>query len=224
MRASVIIPTLNEVSRVGAAIHSAFAAGASEVLVSDGGSTDDTAEVARELGARVITGVTMRARQLNRAAAEATGELLLFLHADTLLPRDGLDAAAAALRGGAVFGGFRLRFLEAGFRMRYVETMVNLRTRITRAPWGDQAQFTTAEALNRAGGYPDFPLMEDYELARRMKRLGPTVVLPLFVETSGRRFLEKGVMRTSIMNWTIVAAYHAGVSPERLAAWYRQSS
>lgn len=222
MRASVIIPTLNEASRVGAAIRSAFAAGAAEVLVSDGGSEDATADVAREHGARVIASERMRARQLNRAAAEATGAMLLFLHADTVLPRDAITVAADALRGGAVFGGFRLRFLERGPRMRYVETMVNLRTRMTRAPWGDQAQFTTAEMFARAGGYPDFPLMEDYELARRMKRIGRTTLLPLSVETSGRRFLEKGVVRTSIVNWWIVAAYHAGISPERLASWYRR--
>lgn len=221
MRASVIIPTLNEEEHVGAAIDSALEAGAREVLVSDAGSTDATVAIAREHGARVIVSERMRARQLNRAASEATGEMLLFLHADTRLPRKAIDVAAVTLRGGAVFGGFRLRFLEGGWRLRYVQTMVNARTRITRAPWGDQAQFTTRDAFTRVGGYPDYPLMEDYELARRMKRLGTTVLLPLYVETSGRRFLAKGVVRTSIVNWSIVAAYHAGVSPERLAKWYR---
>lgn len=221
MRASVIIPTLNEEEHVAEAIRSALAAGAAEVIVSDGGSRDRTVEVARAAGARVIASERTRARQLNRAADEATGEMLLFLHADTRLPARAVDVAAVSLRGGAVFGGFRVRFAEQGWRLRYVQTMINLRTRLTRAPWGDQAQFTTSDAFARIGGYPDYPLMEDYELARRMKRIGRTVVLPLFVETSGRRFLSKGVIRTSAINWSIVAAYHAGVSPERLAKWYR---
>ena len=222
MRVSVIIPALNEEARIGAAIDSAFAAGAQEVIVSDGGSDDATLSVAGEHRARVLQCERVRARQLNAGAAASAGDILVFLHADTLLPSGAAAAIADALAGGAVFGGLRLRFLERSWRLRYVETMVNFRTRLTRAPWGDQAQFTSHAHFDAAGGYPDFPLMEDYELARRMKRLGRTVLLPLAVRTSGRRFLERGVVRTSILNWLIVAAYHAGVSPARLARWYRK--
>ena len=210
---SVIVPTLNEAAHIGATIDAAFAAGAAEVLVCDGGSSDATTAIARERGARVIAGERRRARQLNRGAAEASGEWLLFVHADTLLPAGACEAVA---KSGADFGGFFIDFLEPGWRLRYVAFMVNLRTRLSRAPWGDQGHFARRAAFP---GYPDFPIMEDYELARRMRRRA--AILPLKVRTSGRRFLQKGVIRTSVINWTIVVAYHCGVSPERLAQWYR---
>lgn len=210
---SVIIPTLNEEAHLGATIDAAFAAGAAEVIVSDGGSSDATLTVARSHGARVIAGERRRARQLNRGAEEASGEWLLFVHADTLLPA---GACEAVVRSRADFGGFFIDFVEPGWRLRYVAFMVNARTRLTRAPWGDQGHFARRSAFP---GYPDFPLMEDYELARRMRKRA--AILPLQVRTSGRRFLKKGVFRTSVINWTVVIAYHLGVSPERLARWYR---
>lgn len=212
-RVSVIIPALNEEAHLGATIDAAFAAGAAEVIVSDGGSGDATVEVARRHGARVVAGERNRARQLNRGAAEASGEWLLFVHADTLLPTGACDALA---RSNADFGGFLIDFVEPGWRLRYVAFMVNARTRLTRAPWGDQGHFARRAAFP---GYPDYPLMEDYELARRMRKRA--AILPLRVRTSGRRFLKKGVIRTSLINWSIVLAYHCGVSPERLARWYR---
>jgi rSAM/selenodomain-associated transferase 2 len=216
---SVIIPTLDEAQRIGATIDSAFAAGAAEVLVADGGSSDATLTIASARGARVVSGERVRARQLNRGAADAQHDVLVFLHADTLLPRDAISAITRALENGIVFGGFRVRFTEPG--LRHVAFLINLRTRVTRAPWGDQAQFTTRDAFARAGGFPDQPIMEDYVLARRMKRLGRTTLLPLEVETSGRRFLRRGIVRTTLLNWLIILSYHLGVSPERLAQWYR---
>ena len=214
-RVSAIVPTLNEETRIAATIDAAFAAGVHEVIVADGGSNDATVAIAASHGARVITGESVRAKQLNRGAAEATGDALIFLHADTLLPAGAADAVIAALAH-SDFGGFRVEFLEPGFRLRYVAFMINTRTRITRAPWGDQAQFFRRETFP---GYPELPLMEDYVLARAMKR---AAILPLKVRTSGRRFLTKGVIRTSALNWLIIAAYHLGVSPERLARWYRR--
>jgi rSAM/selenodomain-associated transferase 2 len=221
--ASAIIPTLNEAAHIGATIDAARAAGVAEVIVSDGGSSDATVEIARARGARVIEGERSRARQLNRGAEAASHEALVFLHADTLLRAGAADAILRALDDGSDFGGFRLAFIEPHFRLRYVAFMVNTRTRITREPWGDQAQFVRRDVFLRIGGYPDFPIMEDYDLARRMRRAGRVALLPLTVRTSGRRFLTRGVVRTSIVNWTIVAGYHLGVSPERLARWYRGS-
>lgn len=214
MSVSVIIPTLNEEAHIGPTIDAAFAAGASEVIVADGGSGDATVAIATQHGARVVTGERRRARQLNRGAAEARHDWLLFVHADTILPT---GACAAVERANADFGGFLIDFTEPGWRLRYVAFMVNLRTKLTRAPWGDQGHFARRSTFP---GYPDFSLMEDYELARRMRKRA--AILPMRVQTSGRRFLAKGVIRTSIVNWTIVLAYHCGVTPERLAHWYRR--
>jgi rSAM/selenodomain-associated transferase 2 len=217
VRVSVIIPSLNEAERIGATTDSAFAAGAAEVIVADGGSSDATVEIATARGARVITGERMRARQLNRGAEAATHDALIFLHADTLLPAGAVDAVVAALETN-VFGGFRVRFIERTPGLRWTEFAINRRTRMTKCPWGDQAQFIRRDAF---GGFREIPIMEDYELAVRMKRTGPTVLLPLTVQTSGRRFLERGLVRTTIVNWLIIFAWRLGVDPERLARWYR---
>jgi rSAM/selenodomain-associated transferase 2 len=218
---SVIIPALDEEARVGAAIDSAFAAGAAEVLVCDGGSRDATLTVAQERGARIITTACMRARQLNRGAAEATQPNLLFLHADTLLPA-GAGAAVCQALEHALFGGFRLAFTERSPRLRVAEMLINFRTFFSKCPWGDQAQFIRRERFLALGGYREIPIMEDYELAVKMKRSGPTVVLPLKVSTSGRRFLAKGVWRTAATNWRIIIAYRLGADPQRLAELYRR--
>lgn len=219
---SVIIPALNEEARIGAAIDAAFAAGAAEVIVADGGSRDGTAAIATARGATLVTGESVRARQLNRGAATAAQPVLLFVHADTLLPPGAGAAVVAALGSGAIFGGFRVRFLERTPGLRWTEFAINFRTRLTGAPWGDQAQFTSREAFFASGQYMDYPIMEDYELAVRMKRQGRTVLLPLHVTTSGRRFLEKGLVRTTVLNWLIIICWRLGVSPERLARWYRK--
>ncbi|HEX7155460.1 MAG TPA: TIGR04283 family arsenosugar biosynthesis glycosyltransferase [Thermoanaerobaculia bacterium] len=218
---SVIIPALNEEARIAATIDAAFAAGAADVVVCDGGSSDGTIAVARKQRARVITGETTRARQLNRGAKEAAHEHLIFLHADTLLPAGAAIAVMRALAANAQFGGFELEFLEPSRRLRLAAFMINSRTKMTRCPWGDQAQFIRRETFHRLGGYADIPIMEDYDLAVRMKRAGRTTILPLRVRTSGRRFLEKGLLRTSAINWRIVAAWRLGVDPEKLARIYR---
>jgi len=218
---SVIIPALNEATTIAAAIDAARLAGAAEVIVADGGSDDDTIAVATSHDARVLTGQCFRAMQINRGVEAALHETILVVHADTLLPPGAAAAVEQALDDGAIFGAFRVRFLEGGPRLAYVAFMINARTRLTKKPWGDQAQFARRETLLRVGGYPAFPIMEDYELARRMKREGRIAFLPFTVVTSGRRFLAKGVIRTSIVNWLIIACYHLGVSPTRLARWYR---
>jgi rSAM/selenodomain-associated transferase 2 len=216
---TVVIPSLNEAAHIAATIDAARAAGAAEVIVADGGSSDDTVTIARERGARVLMGESLRAAQLNRGLEAASHEVVMFVHADTLLPAGATAAAEHALDAGALFGGFRVEFLEPG--LGAVAFMINARTRLTRKPWGDQAQFARRETLLWMGGYPPFAIMEDYELARRMKRLGRVALLPLTVRTSGRRFLAKGVLTTSLLNWLIIVSYHLGVSPERLARWYR---
>lgn len=217
---TVIIPALNEAARIGDAIDSAIAAGAAEVIVADCGSTDGTPDLAEARGARVVRGESMRARQCNRAAAEGTGQYLIFLHADTQLPPGACDAVGQALASGADFGGFRLRFPEGGAKLRLAAALINLRTRWTKCPWGDQAQFVHRAGFLRDGGFREIPIMEDYELAARMKR---RVLLPLVVTTSGRRFLQKGLWRTAATNWRIIIAWRMGADAQRLAALYRRN-
>jgi rSAM/selenodomain-associated transferase 2 len=221
MSVSVIIPALNEAERIGAAVRSAFAAGAGEVVVSDGGSSDATHELAKEAGATLVCGAPGRARQMNRAAEQATGAVLLFLHADTTLPPTAAHDALQAISRGALLGGFRLAFREPSTRLRIAAAMINLRTSLTRCPWGDQAQFLARDVFLREGGFREMPILEDYELAIRMKRQGRTVVLPSRVLTSGRRFLAKGIVRTSLINWRIILGWRSGASPEELAKLYR---
>jgi len=218
---SVVIPALNEQASIAATIDAARAAGAAEVIVADGGSSDATIAIATERCARVITGESLRAAQINRGIEAAAHDAIIVVHADTLLPSGAAAAVEQALFDGAIFGAFRVEFIEGGARLAFVAFMINARTRLTRKPWGDQAQFARRETLLRMGGYPAFPIMEDYELARRMKRAGRVAFLPTTVRTSGRRFLAKGVIRTSIVNWLIIVCYHLGVPVEWLAKWYR---
>ncbi|HEY3055610.1 MAG TPA: TIGR04283 family arsenosugar biosynthesis glycosyltransferase [Thermoanaerobaculia bacterium] len=214
---TVIIAALDEEDRIGTAVDSAFGAGAAEVIVADGGSVDETRRVATARGALVLDCPSMRARQFNRGAEAAQFDALIFLHADTILPAGAAQAVIDALQR-AEFGGFRVAFAEPAWKLRLAAFMINLRTRITRCPWGDQAQFIRREIFRRDGGFREIPLMEDYELAVRMRRRA--TVLPLTVTTSGRRFLKKGLLRTAALNWTIVIAWRLGVRAERLARWY----
>lgn len=218
---SVIIPTLNEEEWIAAAVESAFAAEAAEVLVVDGGSFDRTTRFATASGARVLLGDRMRARQLNRGAQAASNAFLIFLHADTRLPPGAAAAVHEALTHSVVFGGFRLHFAEPARKLRIAERMINLRSAITHVPWGDQAQFVARDTLLGSGGFREMAIMEDYELAQRMKGVGRTRILPLTITTSGRRFLQKGLFRTARMNWEIIWRYHHGVDPEELARMYR---
>ncbi|HEX3577392.1 MAG TPA: TIGR04283 family arsenosugar biosynthesis glycosyltransferase [Thermoanaerobaculia bacterium] len=218
---SVIIPTLNEQDWIAGAVESAFAAGANEVIVADGGSDDRTTRHATAAGARVLLTDRMRAKQSNLGAQAATHDTLIFLHADTRLPAGAADAVEETLKH-ADFGGFRIRFIEPSRRLAFAAAAINLRTRISRCPWGDQAQFIRRETFLGIGGFKELPLMEDYELAIRMKRRGLTTILPMTVTTSGRRFLRKGLVRTAVHNWRTVFAYRMGADIDDLARSYRR--
>ena len=216
---SVIIAARNEDAHIGAVVDSAFAAGADEVIVADGSSVDQTREIAASGGATVIECEPMRARQFNAGARAARNEALIFLHADTTLPPGAARAVVDALQTSS-FGGFHVQFAEPHRRLRFVAFMINRRTRFTRCPWGDQAQFVSRARFLADGGFRDIPIMEDYELAVRMKR--ESVLLPLTVTTSGRRFLTRGLVRTTVLNWTIIAAWRLGITADTLASWYRR--
>jgi len=221
MRLAIVVPTLNEEAALRHLLPDALAV-ATEVVVSDGGSTDGTLGVARVLGARVVTGPPGRGGQLTRGAEATEAPLLLFLHADTRLPPDAAERMREAVAGGAVGGGFLVRFDVERPALRLGERLINARTRLTRWPLGDQAQFVTREAFRALGGYRDWPILEDLDFARRLRRYGRTALIASPVTTAARRFEQQGIGRTLATNWLIWALYLCGVSPHRLARLYKQ--
>ncbi|MCH7664534.1 MAG: TIGR04283 family arsenosugar biosynthesis glycosyltransferase [Acidobacteria bacterium] len=216
---AVVIPTLNEASALASNLPEIVAA-SEEVLVSDGGSEDLTRQIAANCGARVVSGPPGRGPQLNRGARAARGDGLLFLHADTVLPEGAVRSVANALANGSVGGGFQIRFASSRPIYRLGSSIVNLRTHWFQSPLGDQAQFVSRTAFEELGGFPDWPILEDLEFMRRLKRLGKVTILEPPVVTSTRRFEDRGITRTIAFNWLIFALYFAGVSPERLARFY----
>lgn len=221
-RISVIIPTLNEAPNLPATLVAAFAGAPHEVIVADGGSGDGTPTVARAQGAVVLNAPRGRARQLNAGAATATGAILLFVHADTRLPVAYGDQVHATLARSEVVAGAFAFALDADIPgRRWIEWGTNRRARDRELPYGDQGLFLTREQFDRAGGFPDLPLLEDYVLVRRLRRHGRIGLAPAAVITSARRWRHRGFWRTLLLNQAILAGYHLGISPARLARWYR---
>ena len=217
MTVSVVIPTLDEEAAIATAIAGARRAlGACEVIVVDGGSRDATAAAAAAAGATVVTAPGSRAAAMNLGASIATGDVLLFLHADTLLP-DGAAAAVIAALAGADAGAFRIRFDRP---RPLLEWLVNLRSRLFKVVYGDQALFVSRAAFERAGGFRPIPIMEDRDLAARLRRAGGLTVVPLAVTTSSRRHRRDGQVRTLTRHWLIQLLYLLRVPPERLARIY----
>lgn len=220
---SVIVPVLQEAGTIGGLLdHLRPLAGRWEVIVVDGGSVDGTAQTAADhpIGATVIRGGRGRASQMNAGAAAATGSILLFLHADTRLPQSAHASIMRAAGESAVLGGnFALRF-DGGDRFsRLLGAWYAMQRRLG-VYYGDSAIWLRRETFDRLGGYRPMPIMEDYDLARRLQRAGKTVCLPGPAVTSARRWQQLGLART-IASWVAIRwLYLAGVSPERLARLY----
>ena len=224
---SVIIPTLNEAQRIASHLEALRTLSDwHEVLVVDGGSDDGTQAIVAGLkGVTLIESPRGRGAQLNAGAAQATGDVLLFLHADVRLPegvRAHIDETMAT--EGVLAGAFRTRTVcdDPESRRAWLMpllTLGDLRPSYTRLPYGDQALFVDAGAFASAGGFPEQPLMEDLELSRRLSRLGRIRRVPARVEVSGRRYLKQPFRSVLIMN-TFPLLYALGVSPKTLARWY----
>jgi rSAM/selenodomain-associated transferase 2 len=220
-RMSVIVPTLDEASVIAVTLTAARAAANVELIVVDGGSSDDTVRIARDLADEVLSTARGRALQMNAGARMARGDVFLFLHADTRLPVGYAAAIGAALEdAGAVGGRFDLRLDAPGVAYRLLERAITTRSRLTRVATGDQAIFVRRAVFERLGGFPLLPLMEDVALARALKRTGRVACLRDAVLTSARRWQRHGLARTVVLMWTLKLAYYVGVSPERLARAY----
>lgn len=215
------MPTLDEAEALERSLPAALAL-ADEVVVSDGGSRDGSAEIARRLGAKVVEGPVGRGPQLNRGAAATSAEVLVFLHADTFLPAHASQEIRQAVAEGAVGGAFYVCFDSDRRLFRFGSRWVNQRTRWLKVPLGDQAQFATRSAFDALHGFQDWPILEDLDFIRRLRRQGPIAILDGPARTAVRRFDSLGILRTIACNWLIWGLFLLRVSPKRLARLYRK--
>jgi rSAM/selenodomain-associated transferase 2 len=222
MKLSIIMPVLDEAAGIGAALKALapYRARGAELIVVEGGSTDDTADKARALADRVLRSPRGRAAQMNGGAAVAAGDMLLFLHADTRLPDNADRLIREGLaRSGRVWGRFDVGF-DSGGALRLVARMMNLRSRLTGICTGDQALFMTRAVFDGVGGFPEIALMEDVALTARLKRLSRPLSLRACVTTSGRRWRQHGVWRTILLMWRLRVGFFFGADPKSLARHY----
>ena len=221
-RISIVIPVLNEASRIVATLTALapLRAQGAELIVVDGGSSDDTAALCKGLADAVLSAPRGRALQMNAAARAASGAVLLFLHADTRLPDDALTQIAQAVQT-QPWGRFDVRIAGRSPILPVVAALMNTRSRLTGIATGDQALFVRRDAFDAVGGFPAQPLMEDIELCKRLRRLGQPACLRAKVVTSGRRWDSRGAWRTIGLMWRLRLLYWLGVPAERLAAAYR---
>jgi rSAM/selenodomain-associated transferase 2 len=223
MKLSVVIPTLNEAANIGALIERlSYAPGVDEVVVADGGSTDDTLELVRSSTARLVRSGAGRGVQLNAGAREATGDVLLFLHADIVPPPDVALQIRGAVETGSIGGNFRLRYPGGGFLGRWLEALAPFYRKLGRY-YGDSGIFIRRDVYERVGGFPEIPVMEDVVFVRRMEHTDETAYLPGPMVSSPRRW-EGRPLRTLLLWGFMQAAFALGASPWRLAAFYKVHS
>ncbi|MCL1463987.1 TIGR04283 family arsenosugar biosynthesis glycosyltransferase [Argonema galeatum] len=246
---SIIIPVLNEANNITKTVLLVKDAVNVEVIVVDGGSQDETVAIVNSLGIKLLSSPPQRAKQMNAGAALASGDILLFLHADTLLPANFDTMVRQTLagekckenspiqnpifspplkRGGwggsqpPIAGAFELGINSKIRGIRLVEKMVNLRSRFFSLPYGDQAIFLKADVFRDIGGFPELPIMEDFVFIRRLRELGKIEIVPVPVLTSGRRWQKLGVLKTTLINQIMIIGYFLGISPKKLARFYRR--
>lgn len=229
MKLSVIVPALNESENIVQAVSSALTAGAEEVIVVDGGSQDDTVERATAAGANCLVTQPGRAQQLHYGASHAQGEMLVFLHADNWFGQDALAPLLdddSANRGDLLnCGGFQQQIESPRSIYRWFEWGNRLRIRCLGVAYGDQGIFVRREIYQAIGGFPQVPLMEDVLLMRQLRRRRYKVaLLPGPLHVSARRWQANGPIRQTLRNWVLITAFRCGVSPERLARFYRRHS
>lgn len=225
-RISIIIPVLNEASIINQTIDHIFSLPSGEefeVIVVDGNPHGETINAIRRKEVKKIVAEKGRPKQMNSGAFHAEGKILLFLHADTILPGDTLDSISSVMEKGNLVGGaFDLGIQSDRPIFRVIANAASFRSRITRIPYGDQGIFIRKDYFYKLGGFKEMPLMEDVELMRRIKRAGDKIcILPSRVRTSPRRWEREGILYCTLRNWTLITLYFLGIPPEKLAKFYK---
>lgn len=218
---SIVIPLLNEAGQIAVRLQALQALREQcQLVVVDGGSDDGSAALAAPLVDKLLQGPRGRARQMNLGAAEADGEILLFLHADTRLPADAVTVIRQAVAVGYRWGRFDVAFDSPLPIFKLIALMMNWRSRLTDIATGDQALFVTRQAFAEVGGFPDIALMEDIAISAKLKKLGRPCCIGSRVVTSARRWQQYGVLPTILLMWRLRLAYFFGADPNDLALRY----
>ena len=222
IKLSVIIPVLNEEKTIAQTLEH-LQKTAVEIIIVDGGSTDNTVEIVQNMGIKTILSPEPgRSNQMNTGAKYAIGKVLLFLHADTQLPHNYLQYIEESLeKPNTIAGAFLLKIESKNPLLRIVEKGVNARSRLLQMPYGDQGIFLKKETFETIGGFPDIPLMEDFQLMLTLKKQGKIRLAKAPVITSARRWEKLGVIKTTLINQKVILGYFLGVSPEKLKQWYQ---
>jgi len=220
---SIIIPVLNEAKNLPKTLAVIPRSPELEVIIVDAGSHDQSVDIAKQFGALVLQELPGRAQQMNAGAKIATGNVFLFLHADTQLPDHFVAAIEQTLaKPGVVAGAFDLSIQGHKLGLRLVEWGVYWRSRVCQLPYGDQAIFLTAHTFHQLSGFPNLPILEDFVFMQRLKRFGSIAIAPGKVVTSSRRWQQLGIFQTTLINQFMLLGYSLGLSPDRLAHWYRR--
>ena len=226
MQLTIIIPILNEAAIIGETLHSLLAHITSagkrddiEVIVVDGGSCDESVSVAESYADKVLMSEPGRASQMNAGAAVATGDYLLFLHVDTLLP-DNFFYITPLFDQQTVWGFFTIRLSGDNWCYRIIENGIRLRSRLTRVATGDQCLYVKRSTFHTIGGFAPITLMEDVEISKRLRRLAAPAIVRQIVTTSSRRWQTRGVLKTVLFMWWLRWCYFIGVAPAKLASRY----
>ena len=219
---SIIIPVLNEAAIIQSTLENLLAYPDVEVIVVDGESQDNTPSIARAAGIKTIIVSGGRSAQMNAGAKIAQADILLFLHIDTSLPDNFIELVVQTLQQPKVIAGaFELGIEGKKTSLRWIETLVKMRSHLFSLPYGDQAIFLTKQNFIKVGGFPQIPIMEDFELIQRLKRRGKIAIAPGTVITSGRRWQKLGVWKTTLINQLVIAGYYLGVPHDKLSRFYR---